>query len=124
MGNHALGASGMPPPQVSDRPELIREKAVEAPLAHLGSSEIADRIFQTAIYVCGASLLVLVTLIVYELVAKSQLSWHAFGWHFFFRSEWDPVNEQFGALPFIFGTVVSSILALILAVPLAIGVAV
>jgi phosphate transport system permease protein len=58
------------------------------------------------------------------LVTKSNLSWHAFGLKFFFRSEWDPVNDQYGALPFVYGTIVSSILSLIIAVPLAIGVAV
>jgi len=66
----------------------------------------------------------LVGVIVYQLVTKSALSWHAFGWKFFFRSEWDPVNEQFGAWPFVYGTLVSSLLALVLAVPLAVGVAV
>ncbi|MGA7382979.1 MAG: phosphate ABC transporter permease subunit PstC, partial [Terriglobales bacterium] len=65
-----------------------------------------------------------VGVIVYELITKSSLSWHAFGWKFFFRSEWDPVNEQFGAWPFVYGTLVSSLLALVLAVPLAVGVAV
>jgi len=73
---------------------------------------------------CALSVLALVGLIVYELVTKSSLSWHAFGWKFFFRSEWDPVNDQFGALPFVYGTLVSSALALLIAVPLAIGVAV
>ena len=73
---------------------------------------------------CGLCVLALVGLIIFELVSKSQLSWHAFGWRFFFRSDWDPVNDQFGAWPFVYGTVVSSILALALAVPLAIGVAV
>jgi phosphate transport system permease protein len=68
--------------------------------------------------------LALVGLIVYELISGSKLSWHASGLKFFFRSEWDPVNEQFGALPFVFGTLVSSFLALLIAVPLAIGVAV
>ena len=63
-------------------------------------------------------------LIVYELISGSGLSWHAFGFKFFARSEWDPVNEQFGALPFIYGTLVSSLVALIIAVPLAVGVAV
>ena len=66
----------------------------------------------------------LVGLIVYELITKSSLSWHAFGLKFFFRSEWDPVNDQFGALPFVYGTLVSSFLALVIAVPLAVGVAV
>jgi phosphate transport system permease protein len=73
---------------------------------------------------CGLSVLAIVGLIVYELVTKSALSWHAFGFKFFVRSEWDPVNDQFGALPFVYGTIVSSILALLLAVPLAVGVAV
>jgi phosphate transport system permease protein len=73
---------------------------------------------------CGLSVLAIVGLIVYELITKSALSWHAFGFKFFVRSEWDPVNDQFGALPFVYGTIVSSILALLLAVPLAVGVAV
>ena len=42
----------------------------------------------------------------------------------FSSSDWDPVNDQFGALPFVYGTIVSSILALLIAVPLAVGVAV
>jgi len=85
---------------------------------------LADRIFGFAMLACGLSVLALVGLIVYELITKSNLSWHAFGLKFFFRSEWDPVNDQFGALPFVYGTLVSSILALVIAVPLAIGVAV
>ena len=71
----------------------------------------------------GALLAVLV-LIVYELVWRSDLSWHAFGLRFFASSDWDPVNEKFGALPFIYGTLVSSLVALVIAVPLALGVAV
>ena len=73
---------------------------------------------------CGLTVLGLVGLIVYQLVTKSSLSWHAFGFKFFFSSDWDPVNDQYGALPFVYGTIVSSILALIIAVPLAVGVAV
>ena len=66
----------------------------------------------------------ILALIVYELITRSSLSWHAFGFKFFGASDWDPVNELFGALPFIYGTLVSSLVALIIAVPLAIGVAV
>jgi phosphate transport system permease protein len=54
----------------------------------------------------------------------SQLSWHAFGWKFFAQSDWNPVEDRYGALPFIYGTLVSSLLALVIAVPLSIGVAV
>src|SRR6202042_882255 len=73
---------------------------------------------------CGVAILGILGLIVYELITHSSLSWHAFGFKFFARSDWDPVNESFGALPFIYGTLVSSLLALIIAVPLSIGVAV
>jgi phosphate transport system permease protein len=73
---------------------------------------------------CGLCVLAVVGLIVYELVTKSSNSWHASGLKFFFRSEWDPVNEDFGALPFVYGTIVSSLLALTLAVPLAVGLAI
>jgi len=66
----------------------------------------------------------ILVLIVYELVHRSSLSWHAFGFKFFAASDWNPVSEQFGALPFIYGTLVSSLVALIIAVPLSVGVAV
>jgi phosphate transport system permease protein len=52
------------------------------------------------------------------------LSWNAFGLKFFSGQDWDPVQDHYGALPFIYGTLVSSLLALIIAVPLAVGTAV
>jgi phosphate transport system permease protein len=94
------------------------------PLQKAPSGELPDRIFRSAITACGLSVLALLVLIVYELMSRSSLSWHAFGFKFFGTSDWDPVSEQFGALPFIFGTLVSSLVALIIAVPLSIGVAV
>ncbi|MBZ5597146.1 MAG: phosphate ABC transporter permease subunit PstC [Acidobacteriia bacterium] len=125
MANHALGAPRLTGPQPVPKSEVASGAKTQAePLVKAGSSLVADRVFFLAMLGCGLCVLALVALIVYELVTKSGLSWHAFGWKFFFRSEWDPVSEQFGAWPFVYGTVVSSILALILAVPLAIGVAV
>jgi phosphate transport system permease protein len=96
----------------------------EAPLANTSGGELPDRLFKSAMMACGLAVVAVLLLIVYQLVTRSSLSWHAFGFKFFATSEWDPVNEQFGALPFIYGTLVSSILALIIAVPLSIGVAV
>jgi phosphate transport system permease protein len=95
-----------------------------APVQTAAGGELPDRVFRAAITACGLSVLALLVLIVYELLSRSSLSWHAFGFKFFATSEWDPVNEQFGALPFIYGTLVSSLVALIIAVPLSIGVAV
>jgi phosphate transport system permease protein len=73
---------------------------------------------------CGLAVVALLALIVYQLVVGSQLSWHAFGWKFFGQSDWNPVEDHYGALPFMFGTIVSSLLALVIAVPLSLGVAV
>jgi len=83
-----------------------------------------DTIFKATMVLCGLSVLAVLALIVYELVRGSALSWDKFGFHFFAASDWDPEHESFGALPFIFGTLVSSLLALLIAVPLSIGVAV
>ena len=125
MANQALGAPRLPGPQPVAKAEVVSVSGAESePLIQAGNSHIADRVFYFAMLACGVSVLALVGLIVYELMSKSGLSWHAFGWRFFFRSDWDPVNEQFGAWPFVYGTLVSSLLALLLAVPLAVGVAI
>ena len=95
--------------------------------AHLfqaGSLEIGDRVFRFIMVLCGMAVLAVLALIVFQLVLRSNLSWHAFGFKFFAARDWDPVNEKFGALPFIYGTLVSSFIALLIAVPLSIGVAV
>lgn len=115
----------MPGPQPVAKQEVAGETriATEA-LIKTGGSEISDVLFRYAMMACGLCVLALVGVIVVQLVTNSHLSWHAFGFKFFFQSAWDPVNDEYGALPFVYGTIVSSILALIIAVPLAIGVAV
>ena len=89
-----------------------------------GSSAVADRLFYLLVAACACSIFAIVIFIAYELVSRSQLTIHKFGLSFFFRSGWDPVNESFGAWPFIYGTLVSSFLGLLIAVPLALGVAI
>ena len=88
------------------------------------SSRIPDEIFRWIIVLSAVSVFVIVLLVVWELVDKSRLSLHQFGIKFFYGHDWDPNNDSFGAMPFIYGTLVSSFLALLLAVPLSIGVAV
>src|SRR5437879_4369966 len=83
-----------------------------------------DRAFKWLTLVMALSVFVLILLIGYELSHSSQLAFRKFGWRFLADSNWDPVNEQFGALPFIFGTLVSSAIALVIAVPLSIATAV
>jgi phosphate transport system permease protein len=64
-----------------------------------------------------------VALIFYELVSQSHLTIAKFGFRFLVKSIWDPVDENFGALPFVYGTLVSSIVALVIAVPLSLATA-
>jgi phosphate transport system permease protein len=74
--------------------------------------------------VCACSIFFIVAFIAFQLYARSELSIHKFGIKFFFQSGWDPVNEKYGAWPFVYGTLVSSFLGLLIAVPLALGVAI
>ncbi len=97
---------------------------IRAFLQSRGSSVGVDRSFAGVMVVCALAIFGIVALIVFELVMRSRLSMAKFGLGFFFRQAWDPVTGQFGALPFIYGTLVSSFLGLLIAVPLAIGVAV
>jgi phosphate transport system permease protein len=127
MAFSALPRPHMPAPQpvgatkVSDFRPAGKQAAPRLPAAR---GETGDRIFKLAMLLCGLAVLATLVVIVYELVLGSAPSWHAFGFKFFAGHDWDPVNEQFGAMPFIYGTLVSSFLALLIAVPLAIGVAV
>ena len=99
-----------------------------------GNSAIADRVFKALMVLCALSIFAIVALIATELVTRSNLAWSSFGFKFFWKGfidpttglppYWDPVNGHFSALPFVYGTLVSSFLALLLAVPLAVGVAV
>lgn len=115
----------MPGPQPVEQIKVTDSAPVGSVASLLPApAEAPDRIFELVMLACGLAVLGLLGLIVYELVTRSALSWHAFGFKFFSGSDWDPVNEQFGALPFIYGTLVSSLLALIIAVPLSVGVAV
>jgi phosphate transport system permease protein len=93
-------------------------------LATRGSSSMADNSFRALMALCACSIFFIVALIAFELVSRSRMTLEQFGMSFFFRSAWDPVNHNFGALPFIYGTVVSSLVALCIAVPLAIGLAI
>jgi phosphate transport system permease protein len=83
-----------------------------------------DRAFQWLTLLMALSVFALIVLIGYELAQGSRLALQKFGWHFLVSSDWDPVNEQYGALPFIFGTLVSSAIALLIAVPISIATAV
>jgi phosphate ABC transporter, permease protein PstC len=102
----------------------VEISSIRAFLNSRGSGRLADTSFAAVMLVCACSIFVIVLFIVTILVLRSQLSLAAFGWMFFTRQAWDPVAGDFGALPFIYGTLVTSMLALAIAVPLALGVAI
>ena len=87
-------------------------------------SRFGDKAFEWLTLGMALAVLVLVFLIGWELARGSSLAIQKFGFHFLTTSTWDPVTEEFGALPFIYGTLVSSLIALLIAVPLSIATAV
>jgi len=100
------------------------------PVSPLGGSaatkrrNIGDFVFKNLTLLFAAVVLSLVFLMAYEMYLGARPSIEKFGWSFLARSIWDPVAENYGALPFIFGTVVSSLIALAIALPLSLGVAI
>ena len=83
-----------------------------------------DRAFRLSTAIVAASVLLIVVGIAATLIQESWLSLRQFGFRFWRTSTWDPVAGQFGALPFIWGTLYSSLLALLLSTPVALGIAV
>ena len=100
---------------------LLKQRSVQQRMASL--SRLGDKAFEWL--TCGMALtvIVLIVLIGWQLWHGSLLAIRKFGFHFLVTSTWDPVADQFGALPFIYGTLVSSLIALLIAVPLGIATA-
>ena len=118
-------------PETAEEPATVEhgqsgsEKLQVVPKSRVGAKEsfLADGVFRGIVVVCAVAVLAIVGLIFYELVHQSSLSLSKFGLKFLVKQIWDPVAEDFGALPFIYGTIVSSFLGLIIAVPLSVGTA-
>ncbi|MDE1162986.1 MAG: phosphate ABC transporter permease subunit PstC [Acidobacteriaceae bacterium] len=98
--------------------------AVRNFLSSRGSGAGTDRAFGSIVLLSALSIIGIVTLILFMLIQQSKLSLHQFGIKFFFHSAWNPVTGDFGAWPFIYGTLITSFLALCIAVPLALCVSV
>jgi len=88
------------------------------------TGNVGDAIFRAVLFFCTLLLLVIVVLMFVEIGSNARLSLKAFGLPFLYGRNWDPIQGEFGALPFIYGTIVSSILALLLAVPVSLGIAI
>ena len=83
-----------------------------------------DAVFRGILFLSALIMLLIVGSMIVVMYSNSRHSMSEFGWGFLTGSEWNPVRREFGALPFIYGTVMSSIIALVIAVPLSLGVAI
>ena len=83
-----------------------------------------DQIAYLITFLFAATVVLVTAILVFELWVKSGLAIHKFGFNFLRTTTWDPVNDQFGALPFIYGTIITSVLGLLISVPLGVGAAI
>ena len=83
-----------------------------------------DEIARAITFLFAGSVVLVTVLLVFELWQGSVLPRHKFGFDFFVTRVWDPIFDQFGALPFIYGTLVTAGVALCIAVPLGLGAAI
>ncbi len=90
----------------------------------LRGDNVGDRAFAALTWLCAALVLGLLLLFVAELARNARLPMREFGWAFLWTRTWDPVARTFGALPFIYGTLISSFIALLLALPIGLGTAI
>jgi phosphate transport system permease protein len=109
--------------------ESLVSHALEKPGVSIRSrmsapSRFGDKLFEWLTLAMALAVVALVFLVGWQLARGSSLAIRHFGFHFLATSVWDPVAEQYGALPFIYGTVVSSLIALVIAVPLSIATAI
>ena len=95
----------------------------ESESAILGGG-IGDRLYQAAITFFALCIPVLLVLVAIEIVSAAWPALREFGFGFLGESDWDPVNGRYGAAPALYGTLVTSAMALLLATPLALGVAI
>ncbi|MGI9952972.1 phosphate ABC transporter permease subunit PstC [Moorellaceae bacterium AZ2] len=89
-----------------------------------GKGKIKDALFISVTRLAALSVIFIIILMAYELLKGSEPAFVRFGWEFLTGTRWDPVHERFGAWPLIYGTLVSSLVALCLAVPLSLGIAI
>jgi phosphate transport system permease protein len=103
-----------------EAPEEVRNP----PPVPLEGANYADRAFKLILTAAALLIPILLGFLVYELWSGASLAIARYGFDFVTSSTWDPVAEEFGAFPLVFGTLLSSLIALLIAVPLSLGVAI
>jgi phosphate transport system permease protein len=94
------------------------------PRAFIARLRHGDEVAHVLTLTFAAVILLVTSLLVFELWINSAQSRTKFGWMFFWTKVWDPVSGDFGALPFIYGTLVTSVVSLAIAVPLGLAAAI
>lgn len=89
-----------------------------------GRGKLGDPIFTALAFAAAATIVILMAMLLYKLAQDALPSIREFGSGFLVSEEWDPVKDVYGAKPFIFGTIASSLIALVIAVPLSLGIAI
>jgi phosphate transport system permease protein len=100
------------------------EATRSAPPVSLERANYGDRIFKLVLTFAAVLIPIMLGFLVYQLWTGARLAIDRFGLSFVTSSTWDPVAEEFGAFPLMFGTLLSSLIALLIAVPLSLGVAI
>jgi phosphate transport system permease protein len=103
---------------------MATQTAVLDKPARKTSNQTGDKIARLVALFFAFVLVAIVIVLVYELVTMSEPARAKFGWGFLTSSAWDPVAENFGALPFLYGTVVTSLVAMLISIPLGLGAAI
>ncbi|MGI4790303.1 MAG: phosphate ABC transporter permease subunit PstC [Janthinobacterium lividum] len=114
-----IGGVPTPTPKtviVEARPRPSRPVSVAA--------RVGDSIYSAITFLASLSIFIIILWLLWQLISASQLSIHRFGWSFVTQSDWNEETNSYHALSFIFGTLYSSLIALVLAVPISIGAAV
>jgi phosphate transport system permease protein len=104
--------------------ERERRDAIRNALRAASTGRGRDRILTLIVTAGAIGILVIVVAMAGSMIVQSMPSFRAFGLRFLVTDKWDPVNGNFGALPFLYGTVVSSLIAMIIGGPLALGTAI
>ncbi len=104
----------------------VNEAKTTRPAATVSLERVnyGDRAFKLILTLAALLVPVLLGFLVYEIWSGADLAIQRFGLDFVTTSTWDPVAEEFGAFPLMFGTLLSSLIALLIAVPLSLGVAI
>jgi phosphate transport system permease protein len=105
-------------------PIQVRGKDSENRARALRRFNIGDRTFKILTQASAIAVLVILAGVMLSLVHGSLPAWRAFGFDFFTSQSWNPVTEKFGALPAIYGTLVTSIIAMLIGVPVSLGIAI